>query len=57
MPISGKTGQRLVSEVVEMTLWIVLAVAGIAVLGMVSTAAALVAVAAEADREGLLDAD
>lgn len=41
----------------EMELWIGLAAAGVGVLGVVSAAAALVAVAAEADREGLLDAD
>lgn len=42
-----------------MALWIGLAVPGVGVLGVVSVAAALfaVAVAVEADREGLLDAD
>lgn len=40
-----------------MALWIGLAAAGVGVLGVVSVAAALIAVAVEADREGLLDAD
>lgn len=40
-----------------MALWIGLAVPGVGVLGVVSVAAALFAVAVEADREGLLDAD
>lgn len=43
-----------------MALWIGLAAAGVGVLGVlgvVSAAAALIAVAVEADREGLLDAD
>lgn len=40
-----------------MVLWIGLAAAGIGVLGLVSGAAALVAIAVEADREGLLDVD
>ncbi|MDM7885631.1 hypothetical protein QUG92_11005 [Curtobacterium sp. RHCKG23] len=41
----------------KMGLWIGLAVAGVVVLGLVSTGAAVVAVAVEADREGLLDAE
>ncbi|GAA3331130.1 MULTISPECIES: hypothetical protein [Curtobacterium] len=38
-----------------MGVWIGVAAAGIAVLGVVSAGAALLAVAVEAEREGLLD--
>jgi uncharacterized membrane protein YesL len=44
-------------EVMEMGLWVGLAAAGVGVLGLVSAGAALVAIAVEADREGLLDAE
>ncbi|MEK6309906.1 MAG: hypothetical protein V4737_13260 [Curtobacterium sp.] len=40
-----------------MGLWIGLAAAGVVVLGLVSAGTALIAVAVEADREELLDAE
>lgn len=40
-----------------MVLWIGLGAAGVAVLGLTSTVAALVAIAAEVDRDGLLDGE
>ncbi|MFJ4220526.1 hypothetical protein [Curtobacterium luteum] len=55
--VSGDAARTVGGEVMEMALWIGLAAAGVGVLGVVSAAAALVAVAVEADREGLLDAD
>ncbi|WP_152999090.1 hypothetical protein [Curtobacterium oceanosedimentum] len=55
--VSGDAVRTVGGEVMEMALWIGLAAAGVGVLGVVSAAVALVAVAAEAEREGLPDAD
>lgn len=47
----------MVVEVMTMTLWIGIAAASVAMLGVVSAGAALVAIAVEADEEGLLNAE